>query len=442
MTPFMCRTVPACFAWSRVTVAIGLVTLAMACHPESAVSTPDLPDHGDDGPAAASSQGKDEHDEPADDVPVAAARDASSASAASNEAGSQPASSESDAPSGSKDSCEALFSQIADLGAPQSCSADSDCHLIGAYYIRPSPTAPPSGVFVSDRDLSNAERLLGEARDQQCLGFDCALDGDTFRAKCEAGSCVAKRQCCNCATDAYGTLVSGTAVDTSAPIRTPHVIVGLNAANGALLDPPVRMTTDREGRFVQPYFAPFLELALHVEGQGPASSSNSTYDSLTIGFDVNRDPLLRVWSVSTAAIPGTTAGFSARQDRAQLAGRVYITRGAKRVGVVGCAKLFLDAETGVALDSDQRYISASGLPTTLAMLGATNRERGGFYFGNIAKGMHTLRVSVDEGRSFIAERRLFVPFSRSEASSPYKDMVVQLAIEIEGADPTPPGCAL
>jgi hypothetical protein len=238
-----------------------------------------------------------------------------------------------------------------------------------------------------------------------------------------------------------GTLVPATAVDATVPIRIPHDIVVLNAATGEALDPPVRATSDSQGQFLLPIHPTDVDLALHVEGQGDASAGNATFDTVVLGFGAH-DPLVRVWAAGTASIPQQVAGFSARQDRAQLRGTVYVTRAGRRVGVVGCAKLLLDGATGLAIDSDQRYVSANGLPTTPGTLAATEPARGSFYFGNIAKGMHTLRVSVDDGKTFIATRRFVVPFSRAEATSAYKDMIVQLAIDIEGSNPTPANCNL
>ena len=102
----------------------------------------------------------------------------------------------------------------------------------------------------------------------------------------------------------------------------------------------------------------------------------------------------------------------------------------------------MDGATTLDEAAAQRYIGSGGLPTGSEFLSQTLRGSGRFYFGNLAKGQHTLRVSIDDGRSFIATATFFVPYSRAEATSESKEMLVQLDIDIEGPDPTPTSCPL
>lgn len=98
--------------------------------------------------------------------------------------------------------CESLISRLQDLDGARSCAVDADCHLIGAYYVRPrSQPDRPEGVFVSETDLGKANTLWEEIKTQRCVfggGFDCALDGYTYRATCAGGSCSKRSVCCNC----------------------------------------------------------------------------------------------------------------------------------------------------------------------------------------------------------------------------------------------------
>jgi hypothetical protein len=169
------------------------------------------------------------------------------------------------------------------------------------------------------------------------------------RAPARAEPTTSISDVCNCSPGGMsGTLVPATAVDATVPIRIPHRIVVLNARTGEALDPPVRLTSDSEGRFVLPRLPAGIEVALHVEGQGHPQAGNGTYDTVLLGFDASKSPLLRVWATGTASIAPQVAAFTPRQDRAQLTGSVYVTRGGTRVGTVGCAELFLDGAAGLA----------------------------------------------------------------------------------------------
>lgn len=56
----------------------------------------------------------------------------------------------------------------------------------------------------------------------------------------------------------------------------------------------------------------------------------------------------------------------------------------------------------------------------LTQQSVTLRRVGRVQFGNLAKGDHTLRISVDGGSTFIAEVPFNLPLVRSEATSLYK----------------------
>ena len=88
----------------------------------------------------------------------------------------------------------------------------------------------------------------------------------------------------------------------------------------------------------------------------------------------------------------------------------------------------------------QRYNAANGIPTTLRRLDQTLANSGRFYFGNLAKGQHTLKVTLDGGKSFIAERSLFIGRTREEAESPFKSLLYLVGIDVKGPNPTPASC--
>jgi hypothetical protein len=240
---------------------------------------------------------------------------------------------------------------------------------------------------------------------------------------------------------ASGTLVSVLANDESGFIATPHTIHVLRAEDGAPFSPPLQVTTSAaNGRFTLPAIPGDVPITLHVVGNGPLNDPTSTYDALKLDFDATRDRLLRISSVGTASVGETTGAYTGLQDRSELGVTVYFTSAGQRAGVVGCAKAFLDADPNAAADADLRYVARTGLPTTLAQQPSTLRSSGRFQFGNVPSGVHTVRVSVDDGATFIAEQTVYVPFTRAEAEGPYKSVHAVVDIEVPGPDPTPVNC--
>jgi len=74
------------------------------------------------------------------------------------------------------------------------------------------------------------------------------------------------------------------------------------------------------------------------------------------------------------------------------------------------------------------------------MLEQTLAGSGRFYFGNLAKGEHTLKVSMDGGSTFIAQRSIFVGKARQDASSPFKALLYLVGLDVKGPNPTPASC--
>jgi hypothetical protein len=102
--------------------------------------------------------------------------------------------------------------------------------------------------------------------------------------------------------------------------------------------------------------------------------------------------------------------------------------------------VFLDDQPHPATSVAQRYNAANGIPTTLRRLDKTLANSGRFYFGNLPKGQHTLKVSLDDGDTFIAERSVFVGKTRAEAESPFKSLLYLVGIDVKGPNPTPANC--
>lgn len=240
------------------------------------------------------------------------------------------------------------------------------------------------------------------------------------------------------------TLVSILAGDPSGFIATPHTIYGLMASNGQPLSPPLQVTTSpNDGTFAIPPLPsiPALPLTLHAVGQGSATNPSGTFDALKLDYDASKDALLRIQTVGTATIVQTTGGYTAKSDRAELMVSVFYSDATgKRVGTVGCAKAFLDGDANAAAEADLRYVAASRLPTTLAQLPWTLRSKGALWFGNISKGAHTLRVSIDDGASFLAEVPFYVPITRAEALGEVKAVHIELDVDVPGPNPTPASC--
>jgi len=239
-----------------------------------------------------------------------------------------------------------------------------------------------------------------------------------------------------------GTLVAITADNASAPIKVPHQVAVLNSDTGKPLDPPQETTTDSVTGEATLTFNRKDNNAIYIKGVGPAGGPMSTYDTVMININLDSgDQLLRISSAGTLKFAEGTGGFTAKQDRAAVTGAVYFSPNMVRTEAVGCAKIYIDGHADpTEHDFDQRYMADSPLPATLATQDETSR-RGQFYIANMTTGKHTLQVTLDEGKSFIAEQSIFVPFTRDEASSETKSVLVQVGIDVDGTkNPTPASC--
>jgi hypothetical protein len=239
-----------------------------------------------------------------------------------------------------------------------------------------------------------------------------------------------------------GTLVIPLGPDASVVVEDPHHVQLLAAETGKPLSPPLTtVSTAWTGlfTFTSVPFSPFL--ILHVSGKGAGDAATSTYDSLTFFAPHSGDRLVRVATVGTGAVYPAAGGVEQLPDRAPLEGVVYrVSAGGKRIGVVGCAQVFLDQERHPALQADQRYVAADGLPTTLEKLSRTLSSNGKFYFGNLTKGRHTLRVSLDGGKTILPERTFYLPLTRAEATSEHKDLLIDIGLDIPDSAPAPADC--
>jgi hypothetical protein len=235
-----------------------------------------------------------------------------------------------------------------------------------------------------------------------------------------------------------GTLIKQLGTSAADFVAEQHAL-SLVSAEGPEAPPPfVFATTNQVGGFsVQP--PDRRDYWLHVAGNGSAGAPESTNDSLTLWAPRSGDTLARIGNVGTAGVFETTAGFSASADRVAIQGTVYrVDPTGKRTGTIGCAKIYLDNLASPALDVAQRYVSGT-LPAPLHSLERTERS-GRWFFGNVAPGLHTFRVSVDDGQTFLATKTVYVPFARKDARGDAKAMMVFMGIDVPGADPTPANC--
>jgi hypothetical protein len=238
-----------------------------------------------------------------------------------------------------------------------------------------------------------------------------------------------------------GTLVAITAADTSAPLLGGSKITVVNALTGEPLTPALTATTSaKDGTWKIDNIPTGTPYAFHVEGTG--DDKTGTYDSIIgpVKATTPDDPLTRISSASTAAVAGATGGFTANQEMSALSGGIYVVRDGKRVGAIGCAKVYIDDEPHPAEKYDQRYINDNSLPTTLDKQQATLPNRGTFFFGNLATGMHKMKVTVDDGKTFFGETEIFVKLARKDAVSNYKAVLYQVGIDILDGDKTPASC--
>ncbi|HTU61064.1 MAG TPA: hypothetical protein VMF89_21570 [Polyangiales bacterium] len=240
--------------------------------------------------------------------------------------------------------------------------------------------------------------------------------------------------------DIEGCVVPVLASSCTEGLSVPHQVQLLDAKTGEPL-PGFKTTSASGGKYTFKGVPADIEIAVHAIGVGPISEGVSTYDSISLYVPNTGDNLLRVSTVGTAGLAAASANFEPSDDRTPLSGTVYqVDASGKRVGQIGCAKIFLDGEPHPATNADQRYNASSGIPTTLRKLDKTLANSGRFYFGNVSKGAHTLKVSLDDGKSFVAQRDVFVGKSRAEADSPYKAVLYLVGIDVKGANPTPANC--
>lgn len=237
------------------------------------------------------------------------------------------------------------------------------------------------------------------------------------------------------------TLVPITADDTSAPILIPHVVKLLDG-DGKELVPPVSATTSSTDGKVTNTVPPTAK-NIYVAGVGAVGGMQSTYDTMVVNHNWDSgDVLLRISSASTLSLAEMTGGYKAADDRAALSGAIYwTTDGKQRKGVVGCAKVYLDGATAPDEDQVQRYIGDTPLPAPLANFPQTTKVRGQFYFGNIKPGKHTLKASIDDGKTFIAEKEFTLPKTRAQAEGPTKSILYQIGLDSTApANPTLASC--
>jgi hypothetical protein len=240
--------------------------------------------------------------------------------------------------------------------------------------------------------------------------------------------------------DIEGCVVSVLGTDCTSSLPTPHVIELLNAKTGE----PVtgfRTTSGAGGKYTFKNVPGEIDVAVHAIGVGPVTESASTYDSIAFHDLDSGENLMRMSTVGTAGLAGMAASFTAKDDKVALTGAVYqVNESGKRVGTIGCAQVYIDDAPHPAVGVDQRYNGVSGIPVTLSKLDHTLAGSGRFYFGNLDKGAHKLKVSMDGGKSFIIERSVFIGKARSEAQSPYKSLLYLVGLDFKGANPMPAGC--
>jgi hypothetical protein len=237
------------------------------------------------------------------------------------------------------------------------------------------------------------------------------------------------------------------------PVSAVHTVELLSAETGAVLSPKRETKTAQgAGTFSFADVSRKEGVWIHVVGNGPAGGGMSTYDSLSLSAPDSGDKLIRISTAGTATIAESTGKFTADQGKIAVGGAVYKTEASgKRVGAIGCAQIFIDDTTTLPSASDDpystRYVAATGLPAPLGDTApALNKTLSGtaggkFLIGNVSKGKHTFKVSMDGGKTFLVEKEIFIPFTRAEATGETKAFLVLIGLDLPaGMDPTPAGC--
>jgi hypothetical protein len=243
------------------------------------------------------------------------------------------------------------------------------------------------------------------------------------------------------------TLVSWPSAESGGYIFDSHEILVLDET-GAPWIPEIRTRTQRgSGRFAIRGLPADTLPSLHVIGQ--ATGPSGSHDSVLLHYDRSAGmPFVALASNGTTQVAQTTSLVTNRPDRAALWGTIYWRpRGGVRQDSVGCALVALDgAPVGDDLGSGLRYVYDL-LPTlegdSMEIDQTVGGSRRSFYYGNIAPGPHTVRVSLDGGKSFVAESSFVIGRTRADALGVAREIAYDLAIDVEASsDPTPRDCPL
>lgn len=236
-----------------------------------------------------------------------------------------------------------------------------------------------------------------------------------------------------------GTLVQVLAQDTSAPIKTPHKITAVDNETGTPIEGGKfsTMTSGNDGTWTLKDVPMDKPIAFNLEGAG--SATDGTYDAVTINVTNNSvdEPLTRVSAAGTATLAEQAAGYKANQDAAGLSIGVYHVVNKKRQAIIGCVKAVLDDSDEKTKAADLRYVTAQGLPSANQPM--TEASRGAMLFGNIPKGKHKVKLTVDDGKTYFGETEFTIFKSRAEAVSAFKSILFFMAIDVP-ENKTPASC--
>lgn len=248
-----------------------------------------------------------------------------------------------------------------------------------------------------------------------------------------AESCAGKKRTWS------GTLVPVLDQNTNNPIKTPHKIVALDNETGQPLEGGKysAMTSASNGAWEIKDVPMDKPIAFHTAGQGDAMTG--FYDAVTINVkcDTAPEPLSRISAAGTATLAEMAAGYTAKPEAAGLSVGVYHVVNGQRLGTIGCVKAVLDDSEEATKAADLRYVPAGGIPSATATM--SEKVRGAMLFGNIPKGKHKLKFTVDNGATYFGETEINIFRSRSEAESQFKSILFFLGIEVP-EDKTPAGC--
>ena len=231
------------------------------------------------------------------------------------------------------------------------------------------------------------------------------------------------------------TIIPITDTDATNKYTQPHTVFFLNADNHMPVMGQPESVVSVDGVVEIMGWPADTQIMLWTVGNKDAG----TYDSIGTGPTGSGEEFIYMSSTGSADLVAGAAQFELKPDRAAVTIGIYYTPGGPgtpRMGNVACARVYLDGNPSeLDEDSDQRYVE-----DVLPALGPNETyQRGAVYFGNMPKGAHSVKISVDEGKTMVDGELTFEVFAaREDAKGEDKNVIYTLGFD--SPVPTPDTC--